>query len=178
MPGVEPVACATLTLHTCAGVLAVTPASVGHRDQQPPHRAAATGGRRAAYNSRYSSDEERTGTLVPDIGEHGPNTELVARILGFSSDNARSNPWRVGGVDYTSDACTVQRMLKVMRDTHSSLHLIQEHKLGKHTYAYDPAFDGELNDHWGWLAWPGKSIRQQGWQHSYPWSMWLNTSSG
>ena len=53
-------------------------------------------------------------------------------------------------------------MLKAMRDTHSSLHLIQEHKLGKYIYAYRSAFDGELDDHWRWLAWPGKGIRQQG----------------
>ena len=65
-------------------------------------------------------------------------------------------------MDFTSITSTVRRMLKAISDTHSSLHLIQEHKLGKYAYASHPAFDGEQNEQWQWLAWPGKGIRQQG----------------
>ena len=98
MSGMEPEACVTLPLHTCAGTLAKTPASVGHRDQQPPHHAGATRGRRAACSSRYSGDEERTGTLIPDVVEHGPHTELIAGVPGLSSSNAGNSPWGMVGL--------------------------------------------------------------------------------
>jgi hypothetical protein len=68
----------------------------------------------------------------------------------------------MGGVDYISATCTVQRMLAAVRSTKSSLHLIQEHKLGEYAYASHAAFDGDQNTQWQWLAWPGKAIRQQG----------------
>ena len=82
--------------------------------------------------------------------------------LGFSSSNAGNIPWGMGGVDHTSNGCTVQRMLRAMSDTPSSLHLIQERKLGASAYSSHAAFNGTLSEQWQWLVWPGKCIRQQG----------------
>lgn len=164
MSGEVAVACATLPLHTCAGALAMTPASAGHRNQSTSSRAATPGGGRASH--RYSGDEscaERyAGTRAPGSSGQAPRAELVTKELGFSSSNAGNNPWGMGGVDHTSEVSTVQRMLKAMSDTYSSLHLIQEHKLGKYAYLCHVAFNGTKNAQWQWVAWPGKGIRQQG----------------
>ena len=95
--------------------------------------------------NEYSGDEAYTEACAPVSVEHGPQAELIAKELDFSSSNAGNNPCGMGGVDHTSDGCTIQRMLRAMADTCSSLHLIQEHKLGAYAYSSHAAFDGTLN---------------------------------
>ena len=141
MSGAEPVSCETLSLHTCAGTLVMTPALAGYRDQQSPRRAAAPGGWRAADSPRYSGDEECTSARVPGIADQAPRTEVTVRILGFSSSNAGNNRWGMDGVDYDSETCTVKCMLKAIGDTHSSLHLMQEFKLGKYAHLTLPSME-------------------------------------
>ena len=133
MSGREPVSCETLPLHTCAGTLAMTPASAGYRDQQLT--------RRTADSPRYSGDEECTSARVPGIADQAPRTEVTVRILGFSSSNAGNNRWGMDGVDYDSETCTVKCMLKAIGDTHSSLHLMQEFKLGKYAHLTLPSME-------------------------------------
>jgi hypothetical protein len=162
MSGREAVVCEKLPLHTYAGTLAITPASAGQQSQQPIRRETTTTSWGTPNKPKYSGDEEYTNIRVTGTAGQRPHTELVIRMLGFSSSNAGNNPWGMGGVDYASVTSTVMRMLKAVSDTHSSLHMIQEHKLGKYVYASPTAFDGNQNEQWQWLAWPGKGVRQQG----------------
>ena len=83
----------------------------------------------------------------------------VIELLAITSCNVGGNPWGMGGVNHDTPGSTIKRMTGVMSVVGSSIHLIQEHKLGKREYMAHPSF---TNSEWLWIAWPGKGHRQQG----------------